>query len=439
MGGLRGGKGPGGKMWLGAVEGYYGPPLAHSDRKALIEWLGTHGYNCYAYAPKDDPRHRQYWREPYPPEQEAEFAELIEMGRRAGVEVGLVLSPGLDWREGDERNLIAKMRNFRDLGCVVLGVGWDDVDPGGAELGEAHGRAVAAAVEGIGDDVKWVTCPTDYSGLEVTPYLEAFSKALRPEVDIMWTGPGIVSPTVSGAQAAHMAEGMGRKLLFAENFPVNDGAMNSVLHLGPYPRRSPDLLDETTGVFCNFMSRPLASRVGLAVAARFWMDPTVDREQAWKECLAEFPGLETLARACRSWVGDAEPDPELVAWAELDREGDRRLRQYLQGDCREGLDRALRAEVEPWLEAWDRESHAMQLALEMLTMSPVVWAPGAFVTAELWKYAKEFAEQVFGIRFAYYPVTAQAYGTTVAAPEALVYGENLTDRLCAKALGMPGR
>ena len=38
---------------------------------------------------------------------------------------------------------------------------------------------------------------------------------------------------------------LGRKPVFAENFPVNDGGMEGVLHIGPYPERSPGVVDET--------------------------------------------------------------------------------------------------------------------------------------------------------------------------------------------------
>lgn len=424
--------------WLGAVEGYYGPPLPHAARLRLVEWLGAHGFNCYAYAPKDDPYHRAQWREPYPDDRMREFAELRDVAVASGVDLALVVSPGLDWKQGDEAALVAKLAAFRDLGAPVLGVAWDDVPPGGAALGAAHGAAVAAAVAAVGDGVRWVTCPTDYATSRPTPYLEALVANLPEQVEVMWTGPAIVSPTVTGAEARELGRALGRKLLFAENFPVNDGAMSGVLHLGPYPPRDPDLVAETTGVFCNFMSLPVASRLGLAVAARFWQDPRANRETAWRECLAELPGLEPLARASRSWVGTPDPDPELLAWADAALSGDGRLRAYLQQGCRDGLDPELAAEVEPWLTQWDFESHAMQFALTLLDQRPARPAELAFVTAELWRRARNAPAQVFGVRWAYYPVTDRLDGRLVATPDALVTGENLTDRLCRLALSSPG-
>jgi hypothetical protein len=428
------GSGPNGEAWLGAVEGYYGPPLEHHDRIELIEWLGRHGFNGYAYGPKDDPFHRQSWRQPYPPEKEKEFEDLIAAGERSGVTVALGVSPGLDWTAGDEAHLVAKLSQFRRLGARAIAVAWDDVPPGRGELGEAHGSAVAHAVRELGDDLLWIAVPTDYSGLTATEYLKAFAGEVPENVEIAWTGSGIVSAEVTGSQASSLAAELGRKPLFAENFPVNDGAMGGVLHLGPYPSRSPDLARETSGVFCNFMSMALASRVGLAVAARFWSDPSSDRLVAWRETLEEFPGLKPLAIASRSWVSSPDPDPDLSAWADAAVNGDVALLTYLQGGCRSGLDRRLSEEIEPWLDQWERESNAMQAAIALLNSPPSQTTELAFLTATLWYIARHSREQLFGIRWAYYPVTERRGEQLVPRSEALVIGENLTDRLCSRAL-----
>jgi hypothetical protein len=425
------GSGPGGKRWLGAVEGYYGPPLEHQERLDLIEWLSRHRYNSYAYGPKDDPFHRDRWREPYPEERHAEMEELVATGDKFGVSVALGISPGLDWGTGDEIHLVEKLSRFRELGAKVLAVAWDDVPGGGAELGTIHGSAVAHAIHEVGDDLLWFTVPTDYATPRATEYLKAFVDRLPENVEVAWTGPSVVSPKVTGADASALATELGRPLLFGENFPVNDAAMGGVLHIGPYPDRSADLVDETTGVFCNFMSLPLASRVGLAVAARFWTEPDVDRVEAWMQVLEEFPGLAPLAKASYSWIDPPGPHPELSSWAES---GDPRLREYLQAGCREGLDAALAAEIEPWLDQWERESQAMQAALETLTHPHPRPIELSFITAFMWDRARHSREQLFGIRWAYYPVTSRIGESWVAAPEALVVGENLTDRLCRLAL-----
>src|SRR5438105_2007354 len=171
--------------WLGAVEGFYGPPFPHEERLELLEWLAGHHFNCYAYAPKDDPYHRRQWRLPYPEQETTQLRELVERGRQLGIDVALAVSPGVDWKEGDDVPLVAKLGTFRDLGATVLAVAFDDVPSGGQQLGDAHGRAVAGAVEALGDGIRWVTCPTDYAAPVVTPYLEAYVKRLPPDVEVM--------------------------------------------------------------------------------------------------------------------------------------------------------------------------------------------------------------------------------------------------------------
>jgi hyaluronoglucosaminidase len=417
--------------WLGALEGYYGPGLGHDARLSLMEWGAPKGFNVFAYAPKDDPFHREKWRDPYPDETMREFEQLVRKGRETGVEFCYTISPGLDWGPGDEKALVDKLRPMADIGCETYGVLWDDVPPGGGELGDSHARGTAAATDAIGGARWWTVC-TDYAVSSPTPYLTAFCKTLPDEVAVSWTGPAVTPLTITGDDARTLGEALGRKLLLWENFPVNDSLMKDVLHLGPYPVRSPDLVDETTGVFLNTMQYAIASRVGLACGARFWTDPTSDREAVWHEALGEFPGLEPLARACRSWASDPGPDRELLDWAAAAPQ-DKRLRDYLEAGCRDGLDPALAAEVEPWLAAWEQEAQAMLMALDILERG-YRSANRGIGGAMLWTNARRQAPQVFGIRNAVYPVTEQSGQFTTSRPEAAAVGENLTDMICRRAL-----
>ncbi len=417
--------------WLGALEGYYGPALGHDKRLSLMQWMATKGFNVFAYAPKDDPFHRAQWRDPYPDERLRDFEELTRKGRKVGVEFCFTISPGLDWSEGDEDALVRKLRSIADTGCSTFGVLWDDVPPGGAELGEAHARGTAATVDAIGGARWWTVC-TDYAITHPTPYLTAFCKTLPDEVAVSWTGRAVTPLTVTGDDARTLGDALGRKLLLWENFPVNDALMRDVLHLGPYPERTPDLVDATQGVFLNTMEYALASRVGLACGARFWTDPTSDREKVWRDVVAEFPGLEPLARACRSWASHPGPDPELLARANAAPD-DKRLREFLEAGCRDGLDPELAAEVGPWLAAWETEAQAMLMALDILERGYRSAARG-ISGAVLWTNARRVKEQVFGIRNAVYPVTEQSGEYSSTRREAAAFGENLTDMLCHRAL-----
>ncbi|MBI2990565.1 MAG: beta-N-acetylglucosaminidase domain-containing protein, partial [Deltaproteobacteria bacterium] len=50
----------------GIVEGFFGPPWSMAHRAAIFEFGARRGMNTYLYAPKDDPYHRERWKEPYP-------------------------------------------------------------------------------------------------------------------------------------------------------------------------------------------------------------------------------------------------------------------------------------------------------------------------------------------------------------------------------------
>jgi hyaluronoglucosaminidase len=422
--------------WLAAIEGFYGPPYAHQERLDLLRWLPSAGFTDYAYGPKDDPFHRDRWREQYPPEQCALLAQTLAVAQEAGLTLTLAVSPGLDWRGADDHPaLVAKLRQLYDLGVRSLGVYWDDVAPGGEEHGRSHGQGVAAAVAGLPSDVRWLTVGTDYAMDAGTPYLRGFAAALPPTVAIAWTGPSVTSPTVPAEVAARLVAELGHPLLLCDNWPVNDLGMSAVLHLGPMPARDPGLREVVAGAGFNMMSLPLATRVGLAVAARHWRDPHEDREAAWLSVLEGFPGLLPLARSCRSWLTDPGPDPELASWVDPGLRGDPRLLAYLDAGCRAGLPAAWERELAPWLAAWEAEA---QVAAGVLRTVAAL-ATGAEAGAEpdvstAWLALHRRAEQVFGIRLAMYGVTYRLGDRQLPHPASVVRGENLTDLVVRRAL-----
>ncbi len=419
--------------WLAAIEGFYGPPFTHEQRLDLLRWLPSAGLTDYAYGPKDDPFHRDRWRTPYPPGHLEQFAQTLAVAREVGVELTLSISPGLDWAgTPDHEALVAKLRQLYDLGVRSLGVYWDDVAPGGADLGTSHGEGVAAAVCGLPDDVRWLTCGTDYATTYATPYLAAFAAALPPGVAIAWTGPSITSPEVPAEVAARLGEQLGHPLLFCDNWPVNDLGMSPVLHLGPAPYREPALRNAVAGAGFNMMSLPLASRPGLELAARHWRDPAEDREAAWSGVIARTPGLLPLARACRSWLTEPGPDAELASWVAPGLAGDDRLLRFLEAGCRQDLSDAWQVELEPWLACWEAEARVAAGVLRVLRdPSAVADAPDLGVD---WPRLHRADRQVFGIRFAVYGVSYRAGDRLLPHPDSVVRGDNLTDLVVTGAL-----
>jgi hyaluronoglucosaminidase len=417
--------------WYGVLEGFYGAPYADADRLSLLRWLGARGGRDYVYAPKRDPFLRDRWREPFP--DLGWYGALRQAASDAGVRLSVVVSPGLDWR-GDEDLpvLVAKLRSLVDAGVDSLGVAFDDVPRGGHDLGAAHGRAVAAAVTAL-PVTRVATCPVDYGVAGPTSYLKGFVDALPEGVEVFWTGPSVVSPTITADDVTSLSEALGRTLVLADNVPVNDGAMSGVLHLGPYPVRDPRLPDVTGGLLLNLMPLPLASRIGAAAGLRWWGDPTGDREQQWREVVAEVPGLEPLARACRSWLTDPGPDAEIAGWAEAALTGDdHRLEEWLAAGCREGLSQEWQDELEPWLRAWELLAFGIPYVLGAARSDDPVEA--AFGVGEARRRMRGLEQQLLGIRDAVYPVTRQSGDRVLPDPAGVVAGQDLPGSLCDRVL-----
>ena len=383
----------------GVVEGFYGRPYAHADRLWLLEQMGRWGMNRYVHAPKNDPLHRDRWREPYGREALAELGALVAHGAEHGVEVGFAVSPGLsmEYASREDREALArKLGAFHGLGARFFGLALDDVPsrlvhegdrrafPG---LAEAH-VAVAHELLGRLEDSRLWLVPTDYSGAEPTDYLETLGATLEPAVEVGWTGRPIVSPTVRADEARRRARTLRRPLLLWDNVPVSDGPMRSLLHLGPYLGREPGLAEHCSGVLLNPMEHPRASGVALQCAARFLADPAgYDPEAAWETALAERgagapEAFRRFAEALRfSALAPGERDRELEA---AGVHGSRKLEARaleLRGRCLVAMDRR------------DEATEALDRALEIarrLGNPPVQWRALALL-AELARRAGDGA------------------------------------------------
>lgn len=340
------------------------------------------------------------------------------------------MSPGLDWRgDVDAPLLIAKLRQLYDAGARSLGVYWDDVPPGGEDLGRVHGSAVAQVAARLPGDVRWLTVGTDYATAHVTPYLRGFAAKVPSNVAIAWTGPAVTSLDVPADIARRLAAELAHPLLFCDNWPVNDLGMSPVLHLGPAPYREPELRSAVTGAGFNLMSLPLANRPALELAVRHWREPVEDREAAWHDVVGRYPGLTPLARAARSWLADPGPDPELLSWVRPALTGDERLTAFLTAGCRTDLPTPWQAELQPWLQSWEAEARVMVGVLRALAGT----GDGGDLTGD-WLALHRMAHQTFGIRFAVYGLSYRLRDRQLPHPGAIVRGENLTDVLVRTAL-----
>lgn len=296
----------------------------------MLAFWGGHGGTHYLYAPKDDPLERSRWREPYGADALARFGDLAAEGRRHGVSVGWAISPGLDVVYSSPADLDAmrtKVDSLLDQGLGHVCLALDDIpfhlvhdadrDAFGDDLAAAQAHLCNALAAAYGPGLYFV--PTEYIGTAPSPYLERLGEFLDPNVDVGWTGPTVVSPTITAADATARSATLRRKLVVWDNFPCNDTIMANTLHTGPLRGRGADLARSVAGFYWNPMNQPRLSGLGLATAAAYAADPDgYDAEAAWDAAVAGVGGedaaaLAVFADACRAGPLEARPSPRFAA------------------------------------------------------------------------------------------------------------------------------
>lgn len=402
--------------YRGSVEGFYGTPWSHADRLAHLAYLGAHKMNTYVYAPKDDPYHRERWREPYPRRELDRLGELVAHARQSHVDLVFALSPGLSMRyssAADLEALLAKFAAVYALGCRSFTVAFDDIDhrawhdPADREtFGDGLAGAGAAQAHVLNEVLAWAhakgdvrplqTVPTEYADLHETPYKRSLRERLDPDVVIHWTGTDVIPETITVEEAARAREVFGHPILVWDNYPVSDYIAGR-LPLAAYTGREPGLSARVTGVISNPATQAAVSTVALFSFAGFgWRDAGFDPHAAWRAALDELSGGDArTATALRVFADLTTYDgrlhhtqaPELAAAVEAF------WRRRDAGDP-EGADGGLRARVADlaaapaairagvadarfaeeagvWLEAAELWAGAMNAALDLLSDGPV--------------------------------------------------------------------
>ncbi|PHX70341.1 MAG: hypothetical protein CK548_09575 [Opitutia bacterium] len=254
----------------GVVEGFYGPPWSPTERGELFDTLAAGELNTYLYAPKDDLKHRAIWREVYTAEEAATLTALIQGCTSRGLNFIYAVSPGLDIRYSDlaelER-LHARIAQMLSAGCEHFALLFDDI-PDRMHLAdrEAFGSFAAAQSHVATALFRWLRerspaarflfCPTPYCGrmaerkLGGENYLATIGRELPLEIDVLWTGPEIISREVTVEHVREMRRVLQRKPLLWDNLHANDYDGHRFF-CGPYAGRTPELRKEIAGVLLN--------------------------------------------------------------------------------------------------------------------------------------------------------------------------------------------
>jgi hyaluronoglucosaminidase len=349
---------------LGIVEGYFGVPWTHAERKDALARLRRLGYAFYHHAPKADAFLRRRWRERHPDAAFAELAELASHCRSLGMRFGVGLSPYELYRDYSgpaKADFLAKLRALDDLGLDDLAILFDDTRGDVPELAAKEADIVHAAMAAT-RATRVVMCPTYYSddrtldvvfGERPAGYLEELGRRLDPGVGVYWTGEEICAREFSPGHLARVADALRRKPILWDNYPVNDGPrMSRFLHLRGFTGRPGDIAPHVAAHAINPALQPRLTLIPAATLVASYVDG------------AGYCYMRAFREALRALAG-----PELAALLEADlpalqdvgidhlREDRERLRdRYL------AVDHPMAAEVVRWLDgaytvdAWEPES-----------------------------------------------------------------------------------
>uniref|UniRef100_A0A8C7UC71 GH84 domain-containing protein n=1 Tax=Oncorhynchus mykiss TaxID=8022 RepID=A0A8C7UC71_ONCMY len=177
------------------------------QRKELFRRQQKWGLNTYLYAPKDDYKHRMFWREMYSVEEAEQLMTLISAAKEYGTEFIYAISPGLDITFSNQKEvstLKRKLDQVTHFGCKSFALLFDDIDhnmcPADKEVFSSFAHAQVSITNEIfqylGEPETFLFCPTEYCGtfcypnVAQSPYLHTVGEKLLPGIEVLWTADG---------------------------------------------------------------------------------------------------------------------------------------------------------------------------------------------------------------------------------------------------------
>lgn len=394
----------------GVIEGFYGPAWSYPDTRAIFRFLAAHHLTAFVYAPKGDPYQRAKWNLPYPPKRLHYLDELVRAARTAGIRFVYSVSPGLtiDYASAsDRRQLVAKINQVKALGVNTFMLSFDDIPT----YGNLYDLAVAQSK--LADEVvhqerrtdpgfRLLFTPTEYWGTNPNPYWTGLKNVLYQGIDVIWTGPWVLSKIITASEARTVEGYMGHRLVIWDNYPVNDYTYSQPPHhphlfLGPLVGRSPRLPEVVAGYFFNPMLQPLASEPALWTGAAYLNDPSGYKpHRSWMHALQGVGrgAPKAFARFAAANVSSFLDYPEQTPLPGL-------LTEYWAGHkkalgayfgamfrtrniiLKHLADQGLAAEMRPWLNLYSAEGRAGSLAVRLLASQRAGRSPSPSEVSDL--------------------------------------------------------
>lgn len=276
----------------GVVEGFYGNNWSQTDRIRQFEFYGANKMNVYIYGPKDDPYHRNNWRQNYPTAEANKMKELVQKANENKVKFVWAIHPGLDikWNKTDSMNVVKKLEAMYGLGVRSFAVFFDDIfgeGTSGIKQAQLLNYVTDEFVKKHDDVDPLIMCPTEYNrswSSDNSQYLRDLKNTLYPEVRVMWTGNSVVD-FINKSDVTWINQRIGRKAYIWLNYPVTDYCIRHLL-MGPTFGDDLTIANDLSGYTSNPMEYAEASMLSLySIADYTWHMQTYDSNASWERAI----------------------------------------------------------------------------------------------------------------------------------------------------------
>uniref|UniRef100_A0A3Q3WMD2 GH84 domain-containing protein n=1 Tax=Mola mola TaxID=94237 RepID=A0A3Q3WMD2_MOLML len=262
------------------------------QRTELFKREQKWGLNTYLYAPKDDYKHRMYWRDLYMPEEAEQLIALISAAKQHNVDFIYALSPGLDITFSNPREVAAlkrKLDQVKEFGCRSFSLLFDDIE---CEMCAADKQAFSSfahaqvaitneVYQHLGEPETFLFCPT--GGVACKEALVSVKSAARNR-----------HPSIEEVSSV-----LKRPPVIWDNIHANDYDPQR-LFLGPYKDRPTELLPKLRGVLTNPNCEFYPNFVAIHTLAT-WCKATADGGQRDVE-MGDYSPQKALTLALTDWL-----------------------------------------------------------------------------------------------------------------------------------------
>lgn len=286
----------------GYIEGFYGKPWKSEERIQMLRLMALFGENTHYYAPKDDPYHRNKWRECYPEKEACQLKVLVNEAKSLYVRFTYCIAPGLSMRYTSDEDfscLCKKTEQLFSMGIDSFGLLLDDIpsDLFYEEDKRKYSDAINAHVElvnkyhsflkALSPDCVLTVCPTAYHGKGNEDEVTGFASRVPSDVLVFFTGSDICSKEITTEEALVFEKANLHKPLYWDNYPVNDAEMFMEMHIGPVIGRSRDLHTASAGLISNCMEYFNCNKLPLiTIASYLWNSEKYDPEESFNEAVS---------------------------------------------------------------------------------------------------------------------------------------------------------